>query len=105
MITFSDLAHLLSAHFGIDESMLRPDSTFEELEMDSLAIVETAVIVEEKFGVRVPEDVNGLALSTTLAEAAQFLNRSEAPVGPPVPAASAASIPEQVDGIQTPCGS
>ena len=103
MITFSDLTSLLSEHFGIDESMLLPASTFEELEMDSLAVVETAVIVEEKFGVVVSEGGDGLGLSTTLAEAVDFLNRSKAVAA--LPTALPVGLPEQAAGNRAPCES
>ncbi|MCC3766192.1 phosphopantetheine-binding protein [Streptomyces sp. UNOC14_S4] len=86
MISFPVLAHLLSEHFGIEKSELRPEATFEELEMDSLALVELAVIVEDKLGVRLPDNIDGLGLSATLAEAVEFLERAARPVAPPEPA-------------------
>ncbi|MEU5424865.1 phosphopantetheine-binding protein [Streptomyces olivoreticuli] len=80
MISFPVLARLLSEHFGFEESELRPEATFEELEMDSLALVEVAVIVEDRLGVRLPDDAGGLGLSTTLAEAVEYLERAGRPV-------------------------
>ena len=37
--------------FGVEESEITRDSTFEELDVDSLDLAELSQIVEEKFGV------------------------------------------------------
>lgn len=76
MLSFPDLARLLVEHFGLDEASLRPEATFEELEMDSIALVELVVIVEETLGVRLPDTDVGLGLSSTLAEAAEVLAKA-----------------------------
>ncbi|MGW1074823.1 phosphopantetheine-binding protein [Streptomyces sp. NPDC002537] len=89
MVSFPVLARLLSEHFGFEESELRPEATFEELDMDSLALVEVAVIVEDSFGVRLPDDAGKLGLSTTLAEAVEFMERAGRPVAPSPPAPAA----------------
>ncbi|MBB5117923.1 acyl carrier protein [Streptomyces eurocidicus] len=104
MISFPVLARLLSEHFGIEESELRPEATFEELEMDSLALVEIAVIVEDRFGVRLPGDADGLGLSTTLAGAVEFLERAGRPVAPS-PSAPAVGERERMDDAVSRSGS
>jgi len=39
------------ASFGPDESLITRDATFEELDIDSLDLVELAQIVEDEYGV------------------------------------------------------
>jgi len=39
------------ASFGPDESQITPSATFEELDIDSLDLVELAQIVEDEYGV------------------------------------------------------
>jgi acyl carrier protein len=39
------------ASFGPDEDQITPDATFEELEIDSLDLVELAQIIEDEYGV------------------------------------------------------
>jgi acyl carrier protein len=46
---------------GADKSQLSRDATFEELDVDSLDLVELAQVVEDEFGVQVEgEDVKDL---------------------------------------------
>ena len=41
---------------GIPREQIRADSTFEELELDSLARIEVLVELEREFGTEAPED-------------------------------------------------
>ncbi len=50
------LSALLISRFGVSEDELRPDVTFAELDLDSLALVEFVMVVEKEFGVPVGED-------------------------------------------------
>ena len=50
------LATLLTSRFGIAEDELRPDVTFAGLDLDSLALVEFAMVAEKEFGVPFGED-------------------------------------------------
>jgi acyl carrier protein len=50
------LAALLINRFGVSDDELRPDVTFAELDLDSLALVEFVMVVEKEFGVLVGED-------------------------------------------------
>jgi acyl carrier protein len=47
---------LLVEKFGIDDAEVRPDATFEELDLDSLDLVEFALAAEEEFGVRISDE-------------------------------------------------
>lgn len=50
------LAALLISRFGITSDELRPGVTFAELDLDSLALVEFAMVAEKEFGVPLGED-------------------------------------------------
>lgn len=50
------LAALLIARFGVSRDEVRPDATFAELDLDSLALVEFAMVAEKEFGVPIGED-------------------------------------------------
>lgn len=56
MSTLDRLSGILTAYFGVEESEVRPDVTFAELDLDSLAIVEFALVAEKEFGVVIGED-------------------------------------------------
>ncbi|MEU6887937.1 acyl carrier protein [Streptomyces viridosporus] len=47
---------LLTTRFGLEEASVSPDMTFGSMELDSLAIVEFSVALQEDFGVPVGED-------------------------------------------------
>lgn len=50
------LAELLGDVAGVDPKEVTADKKFiDDLDLDSLSMVELAVAVEEKFGVRIPE--------------------------------------------------
>jgi acyl carrier protein len=49
------------AGFGPDVDAVTPEATFEELEIDSLDLVELAQVIEDEFGVKLDgSDVAGL---------------------------------------------
>lgn len=56
MSTLERLCGILTAYFGVEASEVRPDATFAELDLDSLAIVEFALVAEKEFGVPIGED-------------------------------------------------
>jgi acyl carrier protein len=56
MSTLDRLSGILTSYFGVEESEVRPDVTFAELDLDSLAIVEFALVAEKEFGVVIGED-------------------------------------------------
>ncbi|MEV6962701.1 acyl carrier protein [Streptomyces sp. NPDC051207] len=47
--TYDMLVTKLSGDLGVDETLIRPDATFAQLEVDSLAVLELGVILEEDF--------------------------------------------------------
>jgi acyl carrier protein len=65
------LATLLISRFGVTEDELRPDVTFAELDLDSLALVEFAMVAEKEFGVPVGEDE--LSPQATVTDAVELI--------------------------------
>ncbi|MFD9337402.1 acyl carrier protein [Streptomyces sp. NPDC060028] len=74
-VSYQVLAGFVSYHFGIEPETLRPDITFEELEMDSLALTELVVVIENETGIQIPDDAGDIGPHTTLAEAAEVVSR------------------------------
>jgi acyl carrier protein len=56
MSAYARLSTILVTYFGVEESEVRPETTFAELDLDSLAIVEFALVAEKEFGVAIGED-------------------------------------------------
>ncbi|GAA0454683.1 acyl carrier protein [Streptomyces stramineus] len=67
------LVLLLTEHFEVTPERLTPSTTFEELDMDSLALMELVVAAEERLGLVLPQQALDLAPSATLGEAARVL--------------------------------
>ena len=60
---FEKLAALLSEQFGVDVDSITMDTSFEDLGVDSLDIVEMTMAVEEELGLEDmdEEDLSGLS--------------------------------------------
>ncbi|MCB1246850.1 MAG: acyl carrier protein [Acidimicrobiia bacterium] len=51
------MKELLVEELGLDESKITMDATFEEdLEVDSLGVVELLMALEDNFGVQIPDE-------------------------------------------------
>lgn len=51
------LTALLVSELGLDEDKITPDARFEEdLEVDSLGVVELLMALEDEFGVSIPDE-------------------------------------------------
>jgi acyl carrier protein len=53
---YDRVAELLTDKFGVDSDDIKPDATFEDLDLDSLDLVEFALAAEEELGVRISDD-------------------------------------------------
>lgn len=53
-----ELVQLFSEHFGIAQDTLVPDATLESLGLDSLAVIELLFEIEDKFGIKVPDQAS-----------------------------------------------
>ena len=69
------LAEILNEVAGVDTTAVSPEKTFlDDLDVDSLSMVEVVVAAEEKFGVRIPDDdVKGLK---TVGDAVAYIQRA-----------------------------
>ena len=69
---FEKLAALLSEQFGVDVDSITMDTSFEDLGVDSLDIVEMTMAVEEEFGLEDmdEEDLSGIS---TVADLVRYL--------------------------------
>jgi len=54
--TFDTIAAVLVDGFRVDRSTLAPETTLDQLGLDSLALMEFVFAVEDRFEVRIPED-------------------------------------------------
>ena len=56
--TLADLREILTGRIGVDEADIPddPDTTFDDIGLDSLAIMELQLEVEQRYGLRVPEE-------------------------------------------------
>ncbi|MGW3471511.1 acyl carrier protein [Saccharopolyspora sp. NPDC000995] len=52
---YTRLGELLTSEFDVENSNLRPDASFDDLGLDSLAQVELGELLEQHFGVEVSD--------------------------------------------------
>ena len=73
----ADLAEIVNEVAGIDADDVQLDKSFvDDLDVDSLSMVEVVVAAEEKFGVSIPDDeVKNLK---TVGDAVAFIERAQA---------------------------
>jgi acyl carrier protein len=73
----TDLATIVEDVAGVPADDVQPDKSFvDDLDVDSLSMVEIVVAAEEKFGVRIPDDqVKNLK---TVGDAVSFIEKAQA---------------------------
>jgi acyl carrier protein len=73
----ADLAAIVEDIAGVSADDVQPDKSFvDDLDVDSLSMVEIVVAAEEKFGVRIPDDeVKNLR---TVGDAVSFIEKAQA---------------------------
>ncbi|AIA01147.1 MULTISPECIES: acyl carrier protein [Streptomyces] len=69
---YDHLVTVLTDKFEVDAEEIRPDSTLGALELDSLAVVELYVTLQEHWGV--PLDEDGATAELTLEQVAQAVS-------------------------------
>ncbi len=68
----SDLAAIVEEVAGVDATEVTADKSFvDDLDIDSLSMVEIAVQAEDKFGVKIPDDE--LANLKTVGDAVKYI--------------------------------
>ena len=70
-----ELAVILNEVAGVDQSKVSSEKSFlDDLEVDSLSMVEVVMTAEDKFGVKIPdEEVKNLK---TVGDAVNFITKS-----------------------------
>ena len=53
---FPRAAEILEKKFGVDPALIRPETTLDQLGLDSLALMEFVFEVEDRFEVRIPQE-------------------------------------------------
>ncbi|MFD7501465.1 acyl carrier protein [Streptomyces sp. NPDC059850] len=75
-VTYDRLASLLTTKLGVASEEITPDATFEELDVDSLALVELTDILDAEFGITLDE--SAVAKDSKLSEVASLIEAYEA---------------------------
>ncbi len=71
------LAAILEEVAGVLPADVTPDKSFtDDLDVDSLSMVEIALAAEEKFGVKIPDDE--LANLKTVGDAVSYIEKAQA---------------------------
>jgi len=68
---YDQLVEILINQFEVRPDEIRPDITFEELELDSLFLVELELVVKRDLGVKLSEDATP---RSTLADVAKLID-------------------------------
>lgn len=71
LVIAEHIADMLITDYEVDAEELTPETTLEDLSLDSLALVELSLAMEKKLGVRVAEGV--LMPGQTIDQAAEAL--------------------------------
>jgi len=53
---YDRLVNILVTRFEVEPEEVRPDATFEELELDSLFLVELVLVVQQEMNVKIGEE-------------------------------------------------
>jgi acyl carrier protein len=68
---YDTMVDLMVDRFEVDRAEIRPDISFEDLEMDSLFLVELLVVLQSELGVKLGDDV--ASPRDTLQRAAELI--------------------------------
>ncbi|MEV1026835.1 acyl carrier protein [Streptomyces sp. NPDC050264] len=67
--TFEILSQVLEEKFGVLREDIKPDTVLEDIELDSLALIEVALTLQKQLGVAIPtEDLNSSGTVSDLYE-------------------------------------
>ncbi|MCX4911604.1 acyl carrier protein [Streptomyces sp. NBC_00878] len=76
-VMYGRLVDLLVDRFEVDRTEISPDTTFEDLDMDSLFLVELLLVIQSDFGVAVDDDA--ASPGDTITAVAELLESLTAP--------------------------
>jgi acyl carrier protein len=67
--TFEILSRILEEKFGVLPDDIKPETVLEDIELDSLALIEVALTLQKQLGVVIPtEDLNSSGTVSDLFE-------------------------------------
>ena len=73
--TFAAISSVLVEGFQVDAAAVSPESALDQLGLDSLALMEFVFAVEDRFGVRIPEErLDPRQAGVTLAQLASLID-------------------------------
>lgn len=74
IVTFDDIESILVKKVGLAPQALAesPDSSLEDLGLDSLAVLELGIVVTKQYGVELPEESAGFSVG----EIVDFINKA-----------------------------
>ncbi|MFD9333146.1 acyl carrier protein [Streptomyces sp. NPDC060028] len=90
------LADLVHEYFDVPRDQLHAAATLDELGLDSLALMELMVVLEDRSGVELLDQLQDLSLASTLRDAAGVI-KSAAAASPSAPSAEQ-HLPTPRDG-------
>ncbi|MFJ8437447.1 acyl carrier protein [Kitasatospora griseola] len=76
---YDRLVGLLTRGFGIEPDEVSAETTFNELEMDSLALVELGLAAQDEFGVKIEDD--DIRSSDSIGQAAEAIAAKAVSIG------------------------
>jgi acyl carrier protein len=71
--TYDTIVGMLTGRFEVEPAAIRPGVTFDELEMDSLFLVELLLVVQSDLGVKLDEE--SLSPHDTIERAAELIDQ------------------------------
>ena len=75
--TFDAISSVLVDKFKVDAEKIHPETTLEQIGLDSLALMEFVFAVEDRFDVRIPEDkLDPRQAGVTLQHLSQLLDEA-----------------------------
>ena len=75
--TFDAIAAVLTEQFHFEAGSIRPDVALDQLGLDSLALMEFVFAVEDRLGIRIPEDrLDPRQAGVTLEQLARLLDEA-----------------------------
>ncbi|MFF5706619.1 acyl carrier protein [Streptomyces sp. NPDC012794] len=84
------LVHTFTDHFGRTAADLGPGTRLDELEVDSIVLLELLTVLHDQHGLRVPDGITALRGNPTLGEVTIHLQSVQPTAGPaPAPAMGA----------------
>ncbi|MFF4369465.1 acyl carrier protein [Streptomyces sp. NPDC001594] len=92
------LAGLVHEYFGVPREQLHAAATLDALGLDSLALMELMVVLEDRSGIELLDQLQDLSLASTLREAARVIKTAACAAGSPSATPGEQDLPTPRDG-------